>query len=314
MATRARIGIDLGGTKIEAIALDRAGTEIARKRIAAPRDSYRATVQAVRDLVLEVERSIATERPSTVGIGIPGAISPDTGLIKNANSTWLIGHPFDRDLAQALGRPVRIDNDANCLTLSEASDGAGAGYRLVFGVILGTGTGGGLVIDGRVHHGPNLIAGEWGHTPLPWREPDDDPPLPCYCGKRGCIETYLCGPALAAGFLAEHGRELSPPEIIAEANSGDAAAGRTLAVYERRLAKSLAMIVTAIDPDVIVLGGGLSNVERLYESVPVIWQEFAFSDKVVTPLKQAEHGDSSGVRGAAWLWSLAEMEQGAGMP
>lgn len=314
MKTRARIGIDLGGTKIEAIALDASGEPLARIRIAAPRGSYRATVEAVRELVGEIERRIDARQPATVGIGIPGAISPSTGLIKNANSTWLIGHPFDRDLAEALGRPVRIDNDANCLTLSEASDGAGAGYRLVFGVILGTGTGGGLVVDGRVHRGPNLIAGEWGHTPLPWPEPEDEPPPLCYCGKSGCIETYLCGPALARRFHQEHGRGLTVPDIAAAAQAGDMAAEQSLLAYERRLAKSLAMIVTVIDPDVVVLGGGLSNLERLYGNVPRLWDRFAFSDHIATPLRRAVHGDSSGVRGAAWLWSPTEAAQGTPAP
>ena len=306
MATTARIGIDLGGTKIEAIALGPDGGEQARERIDSPRDSYRATVEAIHGLVTRIERSIGCERPATVGIGIPGAISPASGLIKNANSTWLIGHPLDRDMAELLGRPVRIDNDANCLTLSEASDGAGAGQRTVFGVNIGTGTGGGLAIDGRLHRGPNLIAGEWGHAPLPWPEADDLPAPRCYCGKLGCIETYLCGPAFAARFAAEHGRPLAAPQIVAAAADGDAAAGAALSAYERRLAKALAMVITVLDPDVIVLGGGMSNIARLYENVPRLWGEFAFSDVVVTPLKPARHGDSSGVRGAAWLWNAQE--------
>ena len=310
MDQRMRIGVDLGGTKIEAIALNSEGHESARCRIPAPRDDYDATVRAVRDLVDDVERTTGAARPATVGVGIPGAISPATGLIKNANSTWLIGHPFDRDLSAALARRVRIDNDANCLALSEASDGAGAGFRLVFGVILGTGTGGGLVIDGRIHRGPNLIAGEWGHTPLPWPEPDDLPAPPCYCGKTGCIETYLCGPALARQFHAVDSRELSTAEIAAAAEAGDEAATRVLAAYVRRLSKSLAMLITTIDPDVIVLGGGLSNIEGLYRSVPAIWDQFAFSDTIATPLKPAMHGDSSGVRGAAWLWSAEDARRG----
>ena len=308
MSAAARIGIDLGGTKIEAIAIDASGRQLARIRIDAPRDRYAATIRAIAGLVSRIESDIGAERPASVGVGIPGAISPASGLIKNANSTWLIGHPLDRDLSSALGRPVRLDNDANCMALSEASDGAGAGHRTVFGVILGTGTGGGLVIDGRVHRGPNLIAGEWGHLPLPWPEPEDEPATSCYCGKRGCVETYLSGPAFAARFRHDHGGNLSAPDIVEAAARGDGAAERAMAAYERRLAKGLAMVVTMLDPDIIVLGGGLSNVSRLYGSVPRIWGEFAFSDSLATPLLPARHGDASGVRGAAWLWSAEEAD------
>ena len=263
-----RIGIDLGGTKIEAIALE-GGREVFRKRIATPRGDYDATLAAVAFLVEKIGKG-------TVGIGIPGALSRVTGLVKNANSTWLIGKPLKQDLERILGREIRVANDANCFALSEAVDGAGKGASVVFGVILGTGVGGGIVVDGKVLVGPNAIAGEWGHNPLPSPAPEDLPLRPCYCGRAGCIETYLCGPALER-----------------EANLGR---------YEERLARSLATVVNILDPDVIVLGGGVSNVERLYENVPRLWARHIFSDHVATRLARNVHGDSSGVRGAAWLW------------
>ena len=297
----ARIGVDLGGTKIEALAIGPDGRELARRRIDSPRGDYDATVAAVCQLVEATARG-ARSAVASVGVAIPGAISPATGLIKNANSTWLIGRPFDRDLAHAVGRPVRLENDANCLALSEAVDGAGSGANTVFGVIIGTGTGGGLVIDGKIHVGPNRVAGEWGHNPLPWPEPDEVPGPACYCGKRGCVETFLSGPGLAADHLAAAGDELTASEIVARAAGGDAAAEASLARYERRLAKALAVVINILDPDIVVLGGGLSNIDRLYDTVPTLWTAHVFSDSVSTRLAPAKHGDSSGVRGAAWLW------------
>ncbi len=296
-----RIGVDLGGTKIEAMALAGDGSIAARRRLATPRDDYDATIDVVCGLVDEVE-SQAGGAQSSVGIGIPGTISPASGLIKNANSTWLIGRALDRDLAAALGRPVRLANDANCLALSEAIDGAAAGANVVFGVILGTGTGGGLVVSGKVITGANAVAGEWGHNPLPWPEPAELPGPDCYCGKKGCIETFLSGPGVARDHLLATGEKLEPAELAAAAEQGDPTAGATLERYELRLAKSLATIINVVDPDVIVLGGGCSNIDRLYANVPKLWGRFAFSDSVNTRLEKAQHGDSSGVRGAAWLW------------
>ena len=278
-----RIGIDLGGTKIEGIALDDAGTMLVRQRVPTPRGDYAATVEAIAALVRGIES--ATGDRGTVGVGMPGALSRLTGRVKNANSTWLIGQPLHGDLEQALGRPVRLANDANCFALSEAVDGAGKGARVVFGVILGTGIGGGIVVDGRLLEGPNAIAGEWGHNPLPLPAGDDLPLRPCYCGRAGCIEAYLCGPAL------QREREVD----------GDAALTR----YEARLARALAGVINLLDPDVIVLGGGVSNVDRLYANVPRLWQAHVFSDHVATRLARHAHGDSSGVRGAAWLWGGA---------
>jgi fructokinase len=294
-----RIGVDLGGTKIEAIAIDGA-EEVLRRRVATPRGDYAATVAAVRNLVDEIEREVGTT--CTVGIGIPGAISAVTGLVKNANSTWLIGHPLDRDLERALGRPLRVSNDANCFALSEATDGAAQGAHLVFGVILGTGTGGGIVVNGRVLEGRHRIAGEWGHNPLPWPQNDEHPGPRCYCGRTGCIETFLSGPGLTETYAAIAGRRATAAEIGAMAESGDPAADATLAIYESRLARALASIINVLDPDVIVLGGGVSNIARLYVRVPPLLKPFVFSDSADTPIVAARHGDSSGVRGAAWLW------------
>jgi fructokinase len=267
-----RIGIDLGGTKIEALALDAAGHEVFRKRIPSPRGDYVATLDAIAGLVREAGEG-------SVGVGIPGSLSRATGLVKNANSTWLIGKPLQQDLEEAIGREVRLANDANCFALSEAVDGAGAGAEVVFGVILGTGVGGGIVVRGAVLTGTNAIAGEWGHNPLPLPQPDDLPLRPCYCGRTGCIETYLSGPAL-------------------ERDGGEAALDR----YEERLARALAGVINILDPDVIVLGGGVSKVARLYENVPKLWRRHVFSDQVATRLLPPRHGDASGVRGAAWLW------------
>ena len=294
-----RIGIDLGGTKIEAIAIDGAN-ELLRRRVSAPRGDYAATVTAVRDLVAAIERELGAT--CTVGIGIPGAISRVTGLVKNANSTWLIGQPLDRDLERALGRPVRVTNDANCFALSEATDGAAQGAHTVFGVILGTGTGGGIVVNGRVLEGRHRIAGEWGHNPLPWPQDAERPGPPCYCGRTGCIETFLSGPGLSATFTAIAGRRAEAAEIAALAESGDPGADQALAIYETRLARALASIINVLDPDVIVLGGGVSNIARLYNRVPPLLRPFVFSDSADTPIVAARHGDSSGVRGAAWLW------------
>jgi len=295
-----RIGVDLGGTKIEALALADDGAELARRRVATPAGDYPATVRAVAQLVAGFERELGLQ--GSVGVAIPGALSLATGVVKNANSVCLIGQPLDRDLETALGRAVRIANDANCFALSEASDGAGAGAGVVFGVIVGTGTGGGLVIDGRVLDGVNAIAGEWGHNPLPWAEHGERPGPPCYCGQRGCIETFLSGPGLARDHRAATGDELEPAEIAARSARGEAEAGATLERYEGRMAKALASVINLLDPEVIVLGGGLSNIDRLYETVPARWGAWAFSDQVTTRLEKARHGDSSGVRGAAWLW------------
>ncbi len=302
-----RIGIDLGGTKIEAIALADDGRIRARRRVKAPRGDYRATVTALRDLAAAVaaEAGEATIK-APVGVGIPGTISPATGLIKNANSTWLIGHPLDRDLAAATGRRVRLANDANCFALSEASDGAGAGHAVVFGAILGTGCGAGVVVDGRALTGPNAIAGEWGHNPLPWPHPGETPGPLCYCGKHGCQETFLSGTGLELDFRKHTGRALDGPAIVAAAEAGDAAAEAALQRYENRLARGLAAILNVLDPDIVVLGGGLSNLERLYDAVPRLWGAYVFSDTVTTKLVKNRHGDSSGVRGAAWLWAPGE--------
>jgi fructokinase len=295
-----RIGVDLGGTKIEVIALGEDGTTLLRRRVPSPRGDYRATLEAIAGLVEGLEEELG--RQGTVGMGIPGAISPATGLVKNANSTWLIGRPLDRDLSERLSRPVRLANDANCFALSEATDGAGAGRRVVFGVILGTGCGGGIVVDGRIHTGPNAIAGEWGHNPLPWPEADETPGPDCPCGRRGCLETYVSGTGLCRDFREASGVEASGAEIVSRARAGDPIAEMALVRYETRLARGLASVVDVLDPDVVVLGGGMSNVERLYENVPRLWQRWAFSDRIDTPLRPPVHGDSSGVRGAAWLW------------
>jgi fructokinase len=295
-----RIGIDLGGTKIEALALASSGAEIFRLRVATPRGSYDGTLQAIADLVRDAEAAAGAS--GSVGVGIPGAVSPATGLIKNANSTWLNGRPLREDLARVLGRPVRLANDANCLALSEASDGAAAGAAVVFGVIIGTGTGGGVAIDGRPVTGANAIAGEWGHNPLPWPEADETPGPPCYCGLRGCMETFLSGAGLARAYRESGGAgERDARSIAAEARAGGPAAA-ALDRYVRRLARGLASVINVLDPDVIVLGGGLSNIDALYAGVPAIWSEWVFSDRVDTRLRRPMHGDASGVRGAAWLW------------
>ncbi len=295
-----RIGIDLGGTKIEGIALDETGNELARRRIETPRNDYAATVAAIVGLVHYLEET--THRHGTIGMGIPGAISPATDLVKNANSTWLIGKPLHKDLKQQLGREVRIANDANCFAVSEAVDGAAKGVHVVFGVIVGTGCGGGVCVDGRTLIGVNAIGGEWGHNPLPWPNTDELPGPKCYCGKHNCIETWLSGTGFARDYLDHTQQKLKGAEIVALAEQGEANALAALERYEDRMARALASIINILDPDVIVLGGGMSNVKRLYENVPRLWGQYVFSDRVDTRLVAPVHGDSSGVRGAAWLW------------
>jgi fructokinase len=299
-----RIGIDLGGTKIEGIALSRDGAALAGRRIPTPRDDYDGTVRAIAGLVEALEAEVSSR--ATVGIGMPGTMSPATGLVKNANSTWLNGKPLQQDVDRAVGRAVRLANDANCFALSEACDGAAAGADVVFGVIVGTGTGGGVVVRRQVITGPNAVAGEWGHNPLPWPEPDELPGGACYCGKRGCIETFLSGPGLASDHERVTGVRLGSETIAARAAEGEAQAEATLRRYERRMARSLASIINVLDPDVIVLGGGLSNLDRLYRNVPALWADWVFSDRVDTRLVPPRHGDASGVRGAAWLWPSPE--------
>lgn len=358
-----RIGIDLGGTKIEGVVIDGESQVLARIRAPTPRDDYPATLSAIAELVASLEKKAAdgfigsldkkvadgfkkpeaagqitrpsttvTPEPCAVGIGAPGAISPATGLVKNSNSVWLNGRPFKEDLEKQLGRKIRMANDADCFTLSEAVDGAAAGASPVFGVILGTGVGGGVVFDGRIVTGPNAIGGEWGHNPLPWPTDDERPGPPCYCGRKGCIETFLSGPGMAGDHARVTGRELSSQEIVREAaevpeagenaevpeageaaevgvGAGDGAAAEcraTLDRYEERLARALAMVINLLDPEVIVLGGGLSAIDRLYDSVPRRWGKWVFSDRVDTRLVPPRHGDAGGVRGAAWLWTPAE--------
>ena len=295
-----RIGIDLGGTKIEGIVLNDSGAEIARARIGTPRGDYAATLEAIAHLIAQIDP--APDAATPVGIGIPGTISPATGLIKNANSIWLVGEPFDRDLAEHLGRPVRVANDANCFAISEATDGAAEGAETVFGVIVGTGVGGGLVNQGKIIVGGNAIAGEWSHAPLPWMTAEEFPGHACYCGRHGCIETFVSGPAFVPDHAAQTGRLLSAADIAAESEAGDADATESMMRLEDRLARSLAMIINIIDPNVIVLGGGLSNIDRLYQHLPGLIDRHIFSDSISTPIRKARHGDSSGVRGAAWLW------------
>ncbi len=295
-----RIGVDLGGTKIEAIALAADGSIAVRRRVPTPRHDYSQTLSAIASLVQGIELEICQR--ASVGIGMPGAISPATGLVKNANSTWLIGRPLSDDLSALLGRPLRLANDANCFALSEASDGAAAGAACVFGVIVGTGTGGGVVVNGRPLTGLNAIAGEWGHNALPRPRPDEAPGPRCYCGHHGCIETYLSGPGLARDHERATGVALDPAEIARRAEAGDTAAMATFERYEDRMARALASVINVLDPDVIVLGGGMSNVMRLYDRVPALWSRYVFSDRVDTRLVPPMHGDSSGVRGAAWLW------------
>jgi len=296
-----RIGVDFGGTKIEAAALDADGKYIARVRRPNPGE-YGAALTVVRELIEEAESQ--TERVDRVGLGIPGSVSPRTGKVRNANSVYLNGRPFAEDLAQALGRPVRLANDADCLALSEASDGAGAGFGVVFAVIIGTGCGGGLVVDGRPIQGANGVAGEWGHNPLPWPTGGELTPPVCWCGKAGCQELYLSGTGFTADYRRCYGGDLDGPGIVAAMRAGDAHAKATFDRYVDRLGRGLAVVVNLIDPDVIVLGGGMSNVAEIYPALPPIVTERIFSDMFETPIRQAVHGDSSGVRGAAWLWPV----------
>lgn len=301
---RARIGVDLGGTKIEAVALGAQGEEYERRRIPTPRD-YEGTLAAIAGLVTSIEEDLGA--PGVVGIGMPGSLSRATGLVKNANSVWLNGRPLAEDLAKVLPRPLRFANDANCFALSEAIDGAAAGHRVVFGVIIGTGVGGGIALDGRTWDGPNGVAGEWGHNPLPWPAYDEQPGPPCYCGKTGCLETFLSGPGLARDHARATGERASAAQIAERAGDDDPRAAATLTRFEDRLARGLAHVIDILDPDAIVLGGGLSRIDRLYERVPALLPLYVFSDTVVTPLLPPRHGDSSGVRGAARLWSPDEI-------
>ena len=315
-----RIGIDLGGTKIEGIALD-GSVEVARLRVDTPRDDYLATIEAIALAVETLERRVGARGSSPesrtpippVGVGIPGTLSPATGLVKNANSLWLIGRPLLADLERRMGRGVRIANDANCFAVSEAADGAAAGAEVVFGAIVGTGTGAGIVVRGGVVTGPNGIAGEWGHNPLPWPADDERPGPVCYCGQYGCIETFLSGPGMRADYERRTGVRRSPAEIVASASAGEHAAHDALTWYEQRMARALASVINILDPDVIVLGGGMSNIASLYENVPRLWTPYIFaagsspgsrapSPEPRTRLVRARHGDASGVRGAAWLW------------
>ena len=296
-----RIGIDLGGTKIEAIALDAGGKELRRVRVATPRGEYEGTVHAIRDLALEME--LALGETGTIGVGIPGTVVAATGLVKNANSTWLNGMPFERDLSSALKREVRCANDANCFTVSEATDGAAKGYHAVFGVIFGTGCGGGISIDGKVHNGMNGVAGEWGHTPLPWMTGEEFPGPACYCGKHGCLEKWVSGTGFEWDFARVTSRNLRGSEIVSAAAAGDADAEAAVQRLISRMARGLSSVVNIFDPDIIVLGGGLSNLERLYSGeLAERLSEACFGGGVTTPIVKNLHGDSSGVRGAAWLW------------
>lgn len=302
MTAGIRIGIDLGGTKIEGRAFDATGQELDRIRVGTPKGDYPGTVEAIASTAEALETRVGAR--GTVGVGIPGTIVRSTGLVKNANSTWLNGMPLERDLAARMGREVRCANDANCLAISEAIDGAAAGYPVVFGVIMGTGCGGGVSIHGRVHSGPNGLAGEWGHNPLPLQTPDEWPGPECYCGRRGCIEKWISGSGLERDFQAATGRSLRGPEIVALSEQGDVDAEAALQRLEDRVARSLAGVVHILDPDAFVIGGGLSKLSRIYANVPKLLSQYTFGGPVETPILQAVHGDASGVRGAAWLWPL----------
>ena len=299
---KVRVGVDLGGTKIEFVALEKDGRELHRHRVATPRQDYDGTVRAIKKGVEAIEKEL--RRTATVGVGIPGTMSLLTHTVKNANSTWMIGKPFDKDLSTGLGREVRCANDANCLAVSEATDGAGAGKRVVFAVILGTGCGGGLAVEGRVHNGRNGVAGEWGHMTMPWMRPEEYPGPECYCGAKGCIETFISGTGLEADYERATGTKLRGKEILAKSEGGDAQANACLERYEDRLTRSLAGLINILDPDVIVLGGGVSQVPRLYKNVPNRLKDYVFGREADTPILVAKHGDASGVRGAAWLWPI----------
>jgi fructokinase len=300
MSPEMRIGIDLGGTKIEALAIDKKGVELARHRIDTPRDDYDATIMAIVGMVHRMEAE--TGSVGSVGAGIPGSISGLTGLVKNSNSTWLNGRPFHRDLNAAMGREVRVANDANCLAVSEATDGAAAGKRVVFGVILGTGCGGGVAINGSVHAGPNGVAGEWGHNPLPWPSAEENPGPACYCGKRGCMEMWVSGTGIALDYKNMTGKDHTAREIMADFGAGDSVAASIVERFEDRLARGLAQVINILDPDAIVLGGGVSRTQHLYKALPEKLPAYVFGGEASTPILQAMYGDSSGVRGAAWLW------------
>ena len=310
MSERIRIGIDFGGTKIESVALSAGGRELGRYRIPTPRNDYDASLAAIVSLVERHERDTNTDGTNaSVGVGIPGTISSITGMVKNANSTWLNGRPLDRDLSVALQRPVRCANDANCLAVSEATDGAAAGAKVVFAGILGTGCGAGVALNGHVHSGLNGVGGEWGHNPLPWMREDEYPGADCYCGLRGCLETFVSGTGLENDYAratSDGVVRVRGPEIVARAAAGEDTALAAMARYEDRLARGLAAIVNVLDPDVIVLGGGMSQVERLYANVPPLVRKYVFGRECDTPIRRSVHGDASGVRGAAWLWGLNE--------
>jgi len=295
-----RIGIDMGGTKIEGIALADTGEELLRIRIETPRHDYDGTIAAIAGIVRDLEAK--TKQKGTVGIGIPGAISPQTGLVKNANSTWIIGKHFDHDLETALEREVRLANDANCLAVSEAVDGAGAGAKVVFAIIIGTGCGGGIAIDHKVHQGLNAIAGEWGHISLGWMTPEEYPGIACFCGQRGCLETFISGTGFENEYEKQTGIRKRGREIAELLGQEDTVAENVMQIYENRLARAIATAVNLIDPDVLILGGGMSNISRIYKTVPELVQKWTFGGEFTTPIKPAMHGDSSGVRGAAWLW------------
>lgn len=299
--TSIRVGIDLGGTKTEVIALSLDGEELLRERVETVKGEYSQTLSSIEKLVKHAEQKL--NQGISVGIGTPGAISSATGLLKNSNSTWLNGKPLQQDIEKTLKREVRIANDANCFVLSEAVDGAAKDVDVVFGVIIGTGTGGGIAVNKHILVGPNAIAGEWGHNALPWPGVGEIPGPDCYCGKAGCIETFLSGPGMANDYYRMTGFSASAEDIVKKAQDDDFQASATLRRYEHRFAKSLASVINILDPDAIVLGGGMSNIIRLYENVPKLWGEYVFSDGVNTKLLQAKYGDSSGVRGAAWLWN-----------
>lgn len=303
-----RLGIDLGGTKIEIVALDQHGAVVLRERTPTPRTSYDDIVRAMRDLIVTVKTRLPGK--ASVGVAIPGTISAHTGLVKNANSTKLIGHPLDKDLAEAIGQPVRVANDANCFALSEATDGAAAGADIVFGIIAGTGVGGGVCVGGRVLTGAHAIAGEWGHNPLPSPRSDELPGPVCYCGKIGCIESWCCGPALMAQFERQTGRKLSGTEIAEAALAGDADASATMESFYDRFARAIATLVNILDPDAIVFGGGLSKIDGLYSELPARVEHYAFTPESPPCIVRNMHGDSSGVRGAAWLWREDEIARG----
>lgn len=296
-----RLGVDLGGTKTEIIALRQNSEEVLIRRRISTMRTYEGVIRGIKELVDGAEAELGEK--GTVGVGIPGAISPATGLVKNANSTWIIGHQLDKDLAEALGRPVRIKNDADCLALSEATDGAGAGYDSVWAVILGTGAGSGIVVRKRLLEGPNAIAGEWGHNALPYMTDQERKDNPCYCGRSGCIEKMVSGTGLMNDYERETGVRKTGAEIAEAAANGEEAAETVMQRYEDRLARATAGVINILDPHIVVLGGGVSNIDRLYDSLPRLWPKYVFSDTVRTKLAKAKYGDSSGVRGAAWLWN-----------